>query len=146
MKRLKYGLVSLFQKSPIRFRVGLAFFGILAAQLYPTLNRPPVMELSVLKAGFLLGFSTMVYAFLLTLYRIIQRLFRRDLDPEGKLKPFDERTLVRAAGLFWFLPFGLTLHIMSEFYRVDESNFGTVLIIQGLSFTFGAWLSQLIKK
>ncbi len=95
---------------------------------------------------FMLGFSTVTFTFMLTLYRMLQKLFRKGIEVEGRKTDFDERTLVRAGGLFWFIPFGLTLQVSTFSSVATDPHFGKVMIIQGLAISLGAWLSQIIKK
>lgn len=94
----------------------------------------------------MLGFSTVTFIFMLTLYRILQKLFRKGIEIEGRKVDFDERTLVRAAGIFWFIPFGLTLQIATFSAEPIDPHFGKVMVIQGLAISLGAWISQIIKK
>jgi len=54
----------------------------------------------------MIGFSTVTFTFMLTLYRMLQKLFHKSVEIEGRKVDFDERTLVRAAGFYWFIPFG----------------------------------------
>ena len=144
MKNLKISLVTTFVNNPIRFRFGLVLLGVTSGFLHPIFGKPVTTTFTELKAALLLGFSVLVYAFLLTLYRIMQQLFsRRALVA---YQDFDERVLVKTAGLFWFIPFGLTLHILAYFNYADDASVGTVFIIQGLSLLLGTWLSRMIKK
>jgi len=53
---------------------------------------------------------------------------------------------VRAAGIFWFIPFGLMLQVGTFSSAAIDPHFGKVMIIQGLGISLGAWLSQIIKK
>ena len=94
----------------------------------------------------MLGFSTVTFTFMLTLYRSLQKLFRKGVEIEGRKVDFDERTLVRAVGIFWFLPFGLSLQVATFSAGAFDPHFGKVMIIQGLAISLGAWLSQRIKK
>ncbi len=146
MKSLKVSLVVSFIKNPIRFRFGMLVAGVISAFLHPLFGSPVTTTFTEMKIALLLTFSTMVYTFLLTLYRLVQLLFNRKLPLPDQDKHYDERILVRAAGLFWFIPFGGTLHTLAYFAYIENANFGTILIVQGLSLTLGAWLSQIIKK
>ncbi|MCF7826871.1 MAG: hypothetical protein K9M55_09930 [Candidatus Marinimicrobia bacterium] len=94
----------------------------------------------------MLGFSTATFAFMLILYRILQKLFRKGIEVEGQKIDFDERSLVKAAGIFWFIPFGLMLQVGTFSSAAIDPHFGKVMIIQGLGISLGAWLSQIIKK
>jgi len=120
--------------------------GILAGVAHPIFKREITLELSNSKMLFMLIFSTVTFAFMLTIYRILQKLFRRDVEIEGRKTDFDERTMVRAAGIFWFIPFGLTLQAATFASAPADPHFGVVMIIQGVAISLGAWISQLIKK
>ena len=77
---------------------------------------------------------------------MLQKLFRKGIEVDDRKVDFDERSLVRAAGLYWFIPFGLTLQIATFNSVASDPYFGKIMIIQGLSISLGAWLSQIIKK
>ncbi len=113
---------------------------------YPWLELEPTLEASNLWMLLLLGFSTAIYAFMLTVYRFIQRIFRRNLTLDGGKVDFDERNLVRAVGLYWFIPLGLVLHLELFNHMSSDPNFGKIMIIEGLSISLGAWISRFIKK
>ena len=83
---------------------------------------------------------------MLTLYRSLQKLFRKGVELEGYKIDFDERSLVQAVGIFWFIPFGLTLQVATYSAEASDPHFGKVMIIQGLAISLGVWLSQIIKK
>lgn len=120
--------------------------GILAGIAHPLFKQEVTTDLSDAKMLFMLVFSTVTFTFMLTLYRILQKLFRRGVEMEGRNQDFDERTLVRAAGIFWFIPFGLTLQAATFTSAPTDPHFGIVMIIQGVSISLAAWLSQVIKK
>ncbi|MBL7025141.1 MAG: hypothetical protein ISR87_06755 [Candidatus Marinimicrobia bacterium] len=114
--------------------------------MHPWFKSGITAELSDTKMMFMLGFSTVTFTFMLTLYRSLQKLFRKGVEIEGRKVDFDERTLVRAVGIFWFLPFGLSLQVATFSAGASDPHFGKVMIIQGLAISLGAWLSQIIKK
>lgn len=143
---LKNFVARSFINNPVRFRLFLAFTGILAGVIHPWFNSDVTAELSDTKMMFMLGFSTATFTFMLTLYRILQNLFQKGISVEGRKVDFDERTLVRAGGIFWFIPFGLTLQVATSSSAALDPHFGKVMIIQGLAISLGAWLSQWIKK
>lgn len=143
---LKNFIAKAFLNNPIRFRLFLLILGIVSAFGHPWFEMRATMAFSILKAFLLLGFSTAAYTFILTLYRLFQRLFRREPSLGEMARDFDERNLVSAIGLYWFLPFGLTLRVLSKFNYIAEANFGTVLIIQGLALVLGTWFSRILKK
>lgn len=145
-RKLKNIIVRAFLNHPIRFRLGLFFVAILAGVTHPWLKQDLTQELSPQKTLFMLVFSTLAFMFILTLYRIMQNLFRRGVAIEGRKIEFDERTLVRAAGLFWFIPFGLTLQVGTFTSTPSDPHFGEVMIIQGISIALGSWLSKLLKQ
>ena len=147
MERVLKNLIARsFINNPIRFRLFLAFVGILAGVTHPWFKNELTAELSDTKMMFMLGFSTVTFALVLTFYRSLQRLFLKGVKIEDRKVDFDERTLVRAAGLFWFIPFGLTLQVSTFTSAASDPYFGKVMIIQGLAISLGAWLSQIIKK
>jgi len=135
-----------FINNPIRFRLFLFLVGILAGVSYPWYKRDITAELSDTKMLLMLGFSTVTFIFMLTLYRILQMLFRRGVEIEGRNVDFDERTMIRAAGIFWFIPFGFSLQIATFSAEAVDPHFGRVMVIQGLAISLGAWISQMIKK
>ncbi len=146
MKSLKTALIQFVLDKPLRFRVILFLGGVLVAAVHPWFGTEKTATLSQAGMALLLGFSTLVYAFMLTLYRIMQKLFRWGRALPDHIRNYDERELVKILGLFWFLPFGGILHLMALFSIADERNFGAILIIQGLAFAMGARLSQVVKK
>ncbi len=143
---LKNFIARWFINNPIRFRLFLVFAGILAGVSHPWFKTEITAELSNARMMFMLGFSTMTFTFMLTLYRMLQKLFRRGVEVEGQKVDFDERTMVRTAGIFWFIPFGLTLQVSTFSSAASDPYFGRVMIIQGLAIALGAWISQIIKK
>jgi hypothetical protein len=114
--------------------------------LHPWFKTEVTAELSDARMMFMLGFSTVTFMFMLTIYRMLQKLFRKGIEVEGRKVDFDERTMVRAAGVFWFIPFGLTLQVATFSSGASDPHFGRVMIIQGMAIALGAWLSQIIKK
>jgi len=135
---LKNFIARWFINNPIRFRLFLVFIGILAGVTHPWFKSDLTAELSDAKMLFMLGFSTVTFTFMLTLYRMLQKLFRKGIEIESRKTDFDERTLVRAGGLFWFIPFGLTLQVSTFSSAVTDPHFGKVMIIQGLAISLGA--------
>ena len=124
----------------------MVFAGILAGVTQPWFKSTATPALSDTKMMFMLGFSTVTFTLMLTIYRILQKLFHKGIKVEGRQVDFDERTLVRAGGIFWFVPFGLTLQVATFSSAAPDPHFGQVMIIQGLAISLGAWLSQWIKK
>lgn len=145
-RKLKNILVRAFLNHPIRFRLGLVFIAILAGVTHPWLKQELTQALSPQKTLFMLVFSTLTFMFILTLYRILQNLFRRGVEIEGGKIEYDERSMVSTAGIFWFIPFGLTLQVGTFTSSSSDPHFGEVMIIQGISIALGAWLSKLLKQ
>ena len=146
MRKLKTALIQFIIEKPIRFRVILVLGSVLAGFAYPWWGAEKTVSLSSTGMALLLGFSTLIYAFMLTLYRIMQKLFRRGRRLPESIRDYDERELVKILGLFGLLPLGATLHLMMLLSLADERNYGAILIIQGLAFILGGRLSQTIKK
>jgi hypothetical protein len=141
VKNAKIAFVSFVLNKPIHFRVGMSLVAILAGTFHAWFGTETTMDISLRGLGLLVGLSTLVYVMVLTLYRIFQRIFKRRIKTENG-EAFDERLLVRAAGIFWFIPYGSAAYFLSD----TTGNFGLIMIVQGLSLTMSAWLSQQIKK
>jgi hypothetical protein len=118
----------------------------MAGVSYPLLKTAKTAELTDVKMIFMLVFSTVTFTCMLTLYRILQKLFRKGIKIEGSNVDFDERVMIRAAGILGFIPFGLTLQVATFSAEAADPHFGKVMVIQGLAISLGAWLSQIIKK
>lgn len=146
MKNLKIFIIQSALDKPLLFRAVIFLFGVIVGVTYPWYGNRDVMTLSLIGAGLLFGFSLMVYTFMFALYRIVQSLFRRGRKLPDRIRDYDERELLKILGLFWFLPFGISLHLISQLSAVNESNFGTNLIIHGLSITLATKFSQIIKN
>ena len=121
--------------------------GLVGGAMNHLIGNQVSVELSRGVAMAFLGFSTLLYTFLLTLYRILQRTFKRKIeDKSGELKDFDERSLVKIGGVYFLVMYGMISWGLEAMINSGPGNFGKTFIIQGLAMTLGAWLSQKIKK
>ncbi len=120
--------------------------GIIVGLYHPWQGSRDYLALSTTGIGILLGFSTLIYTFMFTLYRIFQQLFKWGNKLPERIRNYDERNLLRIAGFYWFLPFGGTLIIISQATSTDEMAFGISFMIQGLSMVVASRFSQIVKK
>ena len=147
MKSIKIRLYRSVELHPVKFRVTLVAMGLVGGAMNHLIGNQVSVELSRGVAMAFLGFSTLLYTFLLTLYRILQRTFKRKIeDKSGELKDFDERSLVKIGGVYFLVMYGMISWGLEAMINSGPGNFGKTFIIQGLAMTLGAWLSQKIKK
>ena len=146
MNYLKIALINFVIEKPIMFKVGLILAGILAGLTDSWFLTKDTMPLSKLGVGILIITSTLIYALILTLYRIIQRVFKFGRSLPEHISKFDEREIVKLIGLYGLIPFGLTMLGVTSSTSADIINLGVILIIQGVSLFLGSWFSQRIKK
>lgn len=146
MTSLKDGIIQSFYSHPLRMRFLLVLVGVLAGLAWVWYGRLESAELSLGWLFILGGFSTLVYTPFLTLYRILQQIFRRRLEARGAFLEFDERVLVGSGGLFLLLPFGVTSFLWAYFRDAGSTGFGKITMVQGLALGLSAWLSQKIKR
>jgi len=146
MTRLKVSLLIFATDKPIQLKLGLILSGILAGIVDSWYISTDTVVLSTNALLLLLGFSTGTYLVLLTAYRIIQRLFRIGSKLPERIREFDERELVSDVGLYGFVPFGATFQILGALPTEVFNGFGAILIVQGISLFFAAFLSRVIKK
>ena len=146
VKKIKINLVKAFIKNPILFRGAMFTAGLVAGLFHVWFGNETSMNPSKLLSMVLLVLSALIYAGLLTIYRLVQVLFQQgSRDPRGE-HFFDERLLVQAAGIFWFIPYGISSSLGASFFHGLEGTFGSIMIVQGLAVALGAWLSMRIKK
>lgn len=146
MNNLKIALVNFVIEKPIMFKTGLVLAGILAGLTDSWFLNQDAMPLSKLGVGILIISSTLIYAFMLTLYRIIQRVFKFGQSLPEHIREFDEREIVKLIGLYGLTSFGLTMLCVTSSTSSDIINLGVILIIQGVSLFLGSWFSQRINK
>lgn len=146
MNKLKIAIVDFMLGKPFQFRAGLLLAGILAGLIDSWYIRSNAMEASRTWLVMLMLFSTGVWAFMLTLYRIIQRVFKFGRSLPEHIRNFDERELLKAVGLYGLGPFGISFMLLSFFSIAEPNSLGPIIIVQGLSLYLGARISQLIKK
>lgn len=146
MKKLKIIIIDVVTQKPFRARIGLVLMGIIVGLYHPWQSSRDFLALSTTGIGVLLGFSTLIYTFMFTLYRIFQQLFKWGNKLPETIRNYDERNLLRIVGFYWFLPFGGTLIIISQATSADETAFGISFMIQGLSMVVASRFSQIVKK
>lgn len=146
MKKLKIALFDFVMDKPVQFKVGLFVAGVLAGVIDSGYADKNTIQLSQEGMGILLAISTAVYAFMLTLYRIFQRLFRVGRKLPERIRDFDEREIIKSLGIFGLIPFGISLQVLPSSSGTNLESLGAVFIIQGISLYMGAWMSQVVKK
>jgi len=146
MKNLKTALIEFVMEKPVRFRAGLVLAGIMAGLLDNWFLNNKALEVSTTWLALLFGFSTLVYAFMLTLYIIIKKVFRLGRGLPEHVRHFDERLLVKAIGIFGLVPFGLSFYLATLLSTAEPNSLGSIFIVEGLSLGCAVWLSQALKK
>ncbi|MCF7823101.1 MAG: hypothetical protein K9N35_02925 [Candidatus Marinimicrobia bacterium] len=146
MTNLKTSLISFILEKPILFRFGLILAGLMAGAVDAWYIKTTSMIVTSFWLLVLFGFSVAVYAVILTLYRIIQRVFHLGRKLPEPVRSYDERELVKTVGLWGFIPFGLSFMILDILSLSEMNSLGTILIVQGLALFSGARVSQFVKK
>ena len=146
MKNLRIAIFTFALEKPGQLKAGLFFAGVLAGIIDSWYVGQDAMVLTTNGLIVLLLISSITYTVLLTLYRIIQRIFRIGSGLPESVRDFDERNLVRDIGLFGVVPFGLTIQVMGILAATELGGFGSVIIVQGLSIYLAARTSQFIKN
>lgn len=145
MKSLKIKLLFFYEDSPLLFRACLILTGLLTGLFHTWMGTDTPLVVSSIWLVILLVSSSFLYTFVFTVYRMLQRIFNRS-GLSAETKSIDERSLVRTAGMFWFVPYGAMSYALSIFITNASSSYGKIVIVQGLAISVGVWLSQRIKK
>lgn len=146
MRKIKIALFTFVQTKPLQFKIAMLLAGVLAGLIDSWYITKDAMVLTNAGMGVLLLISTITYMIMLTLYRILQKVFRLGRNLPEEIRDFDERKVFQSVGLFGLVPFGATIQALNTFSETELSGFASIIIIQGLSFFIGALLSKMIKK
>lgn len=138
MRNLFIRVWEIRQRSPVLYAMMTTLVGVLAGLIHKVVGIPEGPDLMWAVILTLFAFTSLVAFVMFTIYRILQRLFRKRLSDDQDI---DERVLFRSVAFYAGLGWGVCLVLL-----LPGNSYGWWMLSQSMALAGGVGLSILIKK
>lgn len=142
---LKTHLIKRYTQHPWQVRLFLLVVSLIAGFLKNAWG--DVLDSEFAKPELILNYvlSIILWFVMFTLYRMVQRIFKKRIKTDDGALAFDERRLFEMVALFGVIPFGGIIYLL-RYLGGESTGYAEIMMVQGLAIYSGIWLSRRVKK